>query len=185
LPFNFKKTPIEGLIVIEPRAFPDGRGFFMETYKESDFLAAGIPGPFVQDNHSRSVRGVLRGLHYQNPPHAQGKLVRVVRGAVWDAAVDLREGSPTYLRWYGLELSEENRLMMYVSPGFAHGYLTLSDIAEFQYKCTAEYDKAAEGGVRWDDPDLAIEWPSADVQVSEKDEKLPYLKDLDGLAHRQ
>jgi dTDP-4-dehydrorhamnose 3,5-epimerase len=180
VPFKFTETPIPGLLVVEPRVFPDGRGFFLETYKDSEFRAAGIPGPFLQDNQSGSVRGVLRGLHYQDPPHAQGKLVRVIRGAVWDVAADLRKDSPTYSKWFGLELSEENRLMLYVPPGFAHGYLTLSDTAEFQYKCTAEYNKAAEGGLRWDDPDLRIDWPSRDVQVSEKDAVLPYLRDKTG-----
>lgn len=180
MPFTFIPGPIEGLIIIEPCLFHDQRGFFMETYKESDFSAAGIPGPFVQDNHSRSCRGTLRGLHFQKPPHAQGKLVRVTRGAVWDVAVDLRPGSSSFGAWYGLELSEENRRMFWIPPGFAHGFVALLDDSELQYKCTAEYHGPSDGGIRWDDPDLAIAWPRLDVPliVSEKDAKLPLLREL-------
>ena len=180
MPFVFTPGPIEGLIIIEPRLFHDQRGFFMETYKESDFTAAGIPGPFVQDNHSRSCRGTLRGLHFQKPPHAQGKLVRVTRGAVWDVAVDLRPGSSSFGAWYGLELSEENRRMFWIPPGFAHGFVALLDDSELQYKCTAEYHGPSDGGIRWDDPDLAIDWPDLGIPyiLSEKDKKLPLLREF-------
>lgn len=179
MPANFTQGPIEGLVIAQPRVFPDGRGSFFETYKQSEYQANGIPEAFVQDNHSVSVEGVLRGLHFQKGDHAQGKLVRVVRGAVWDVAVDCRPASPTLGRWYGLILSAENRTQFYIPPGFAHGFVTLSDEAEFCYKCTAEYHKASEGGLRWDDPTLAIEWPLAglEVSVSEKDAVLPTWKD--------
>ncbi len=178
MPFTFKTLEIPGLTLIEPRVFPDGRGFFMESYKESEFKAHGIDCRFVQDNHSKSSRGVLRGLHFQKAPYAQGKLVRVIEGAVWDVAVDLRRDSPTYCEWYGVELSEENRFMFFIPAGFAHGFVTLSEKAQFEYKCTAEYNKASESGIRWDDPDIGIQWPVRDVQVSERDAVLPYFKDL-------
>ncbi|ORC34626.1 dTDP-4-dehydrorhamnose 3,5-epimerase [Marispirochaeta aestuarii] len=178
MPFSFFSGELPGLIIIEPRVFPDDRGFFLETFKESDFTPAGISGPFVQDNHSRSSRGVLRGLHFQKEPHAQGKLVRVSRGVAWDVAVDLRNSSPAYGKWTALELSEDNQRMVYIPPGFAHGFLALEDDTELQYKCTAEYKGDADAGVRWDDPDIAIDWPFTDVIVSEKDMSLPYLKDL-------
>ena len=181
MPFEFKETPIKDLLIIEPRSFADGRGFFMETYKASDFEAAGIAESFVQDNHSLSSKGVLRGLHFQTAPHAQGKLVRVVSGAVWDVGVDLRPGSATYKQWFGEELTAENNRMLYIPPGFAHGFLTLEDNTHFLYKCTAEYAPEADGGIRWDDPDVAVDWPLEPGQipdVSEKDAILPYLKDL-------
>jgi dTDP-4-dehydrorhamnose 3,5-epimerase len=178
MPFRFFPGELPGLVIIEPRVFPDDRGFFLETFKESDFIVAGIPGPFVQDNHSRSSRGALRGLHFQKGLHAQGKLVRVSRGAAWDVAVDLRTDSPAFGKWTALELSEENRRMFYIPPGFAHGFLALEDDTELQYKCTAEYNSDADAGIRWDDPDIAIDWPLTDVIVSEKDMRLPYLKDL-------
>jgi len=178
MPFGFSATSIEGLMVVTPRVYSDERGFFIETYKESDFLKAGITGRFVQDNHSRSSRGTLRGLHFQRAPHAQGKLVRVTRGRLWDVAVDLRPGSPTYGKWHGIELSADNRTMFYIPAGFAHGFVALEDCTELQYKCTAEYNAASDGGVRWDDPELAIAWPVTDVLVSAKDAALPYLKEL-------
>ncbi len=149
----------------------------METYKHSDFARAGIPSTFVQDNHSSSSRGIVRGLHYQLPPHAQGKLVRVPFGSVWDVAVDLRRGSPTFGKWVGLELSQENRMMLFIPPGFAHGFLALSEHAELFYKCTSEYDRASEAGVRWNDPDLGIGWPTEVAGVSEKDGGLPFLRE--------
>lgn len=180
MPCTFEKTFIDGLFIITPRVFPDERGFFLESYKAGEFAAAGIRDAFVQDNHSRSVRGVLRGLHFQRPPHAQAKLVRVTHGLVWDVAVDLRRGSPTFGRWLGIELGEENRKMLYIPRGFAHGFVTLSDGAELLYKCGAEYDKDSDGGVRWDDPDLAIDWPLPDVKLSDKDAALPRLKDIIG-----
>lgn len=136
MPFRFQRLEIPEVILVEPVLFCDERGFFMETYKFSDFSAFGIKERFVQDNHSRSIKGVLRGLHYQNPPRAQGKLVRVIRGEVFDVAVDIRKGSPTYGRWVGVVLSEENKLMLYVPPGFAHGFCVLSEVTEVVYKCT-------------------------------------------------
>jgi dTDP-4-dehydrorhamnose 3,5-epimerase len=175
MPFTFTSGPLEGLVVVEPRRFRDERGFFMETYHESEFRAAGIGEPFVQDNHSRSSKGVLRGLHFQVGQKAQGKLVRAVAGAIWDVAVDIRPASSTYGSWWGIELSADNALMLYLPPGFAHGFLTLSEEAQVIYKCTAEYDKASEAGIRWDDPDLAIDWPSREVIVSAKDAALPPL----------
>lgn len=180
MPFTFTKASIEGLVIIEPRAFPDERGFFMESYKQSDFERAGIDGPFVQDNHSRSRKGVLRGLHFQHPPHAQSKLVRVTRGRAWDVAVDVRRSSPTFGTYFSLELSEENRLMLWIPAGFAHGFLALEDNTELLYKCTSEYHAASDGGIRWDDPDIAIAWPDIGIPpiVSAKDAALPLLREV-------
>ncbi|WP_424895262.1 dTDP-4-dehydrorhamnose 3,5-epimerase [Tepidimonas sp. HKU79] len=166
-------TAIADVLILEPRVFGDARGFFFESFNQRDFEAAtGLRGvTFVQDNHSRSARGVLRGLHYQVLPHAQGKLVRVVRGAAFDVAVDIRPDSPTYGRWVGVELSESNHRQLWIPPGLAHGFLTLSDEADFLYKTTDYYSPAHERCIRWDDPTLAIEWPlggRAPV-VSEKD----------------
>lgn len=181
MPFRFNDTTLPGVVVIEPARFSDPRGFFMETYKRSDFVQAGIDLGFVQDNHSFSRRGVLRGLHFQLPPRAQGKLVWVVRGAVWDVAADIRPESPTFRKWLGEELSAETGRMIYVPPGFAHGFLTLSEEAHVLYKCTAEYDPALDRGIRWDDPDLGIAWPAAEVTLSDKDARLPRLQEfLDG-----
>ncbi len=175
MPATFTPGPLPGLVIIEPRYFPDERGFFAETYKASEYKANGVPLAFVQDNHSKSTRGVLRGLHFQKPPHDQGKLVRVIEGTVWDVAVDLRHESPTFMKWFGLELSESNHLMLYIPPGYAHGFVTLSETAQFQYKCTAEYHKDSEGGYRWDDPAFGIEWPLHEVIVSERDKALPFF----------
>lgn len=176
MPCTVTPGPIPGLLIIQPRVFPDDRGFFFESYNAADLAAHGLTLTFVQDNHSKSSRGVLRGLHAQNEPFAQGKLVRVVKGRVWDVAVDLRPGSPTQGKWFGIELSEANRTMFYIPPGFLHGFLTLEDDTEFLYKCTAGYSKVSEVGARWDDPRLAIEWPKLDVPylVSEKDKVLPF-----------
>ncbi len=182
MPFEFKQTPIPGVMIIQPEKFGDHRGFFMETYKKSDFISAGIKEDFEQDNHSFSSKGVLRGLHFQTAPHAQGKLVRVVKGAVWDVAVDLIPGSPTFGQHFGLELTEENNTMLYIPPGFGHGFLTLEDNTHFLYKCTAEYAPASDGGVKWNDPDLAVQWPLEPEQeplVSDKDAILPFLKELE------
>lgn len=152
------KAPIEGIYIIEPKVYSDSRGYFMEAYNKKDFVEAGLDMDFVQDNQSLSIRGVLRGLHYQiNYP--QGKLVRVLKGKVFDVAVDIRKNSPTYLQWYGAELSEENRKQLYISPGFAHGFLVLSDIAEFCYKCTDFYHPEDEGGIAWNDPTIHVSWP--------------------------
>ena len=163
---------IEGLKVIEPAVFGDARGYFMETYNYNDFAAAGIDCTFVQDNQSSSKKGVLRGLHFQiNYP--QDKLVRVVSGEVFDVAVDIRKGSATYGKWYGIELSEENKKQFYIPEGFAHGFLVLSDQAEFCYKCTDFYHPDDEGGIAWNDPTINVAWPELDVpyRMSEKDKK--------------
>lgn len=152
------KCPIEGLYVIEPQVFGDARGYFMETYSQRDMEAAGLGMQFVQDNQSMSVKGVLRGLHFQKE-HPQGKLVRVIKGRVFDVAVDLRKGSATYGKWYGVELTEENKKQFYISEGFAHGFLVLSDTAEFCYKCTDFYHPGDEGGLAWNDPSIGIQWP--------------------------
>lgn len=178
MPCSFEHLAFSGLILVTTKSAGDQRGFFMETYKRSEFEANGITETFVQDNHSKSRKGVLRGLHFQRLPFAQGKLVRVAVGAVWDVAVDLRPHSPSYGKWNGVTLSDENRCMLYIPPGFAHGFVTLSDEAHLLYKCTAEYDRASEGGIRWNDPDLAIQWPMKDVIVSERDAALPFFKDL-------
>jgi len=178
MPFTFETIDIAGIFVITPKAFEDNRGFFFESYKQSEFSEAGIPDLFVQDNHSRSTKNVVRGLHFQNSPYGQGKLVRCVSGEVWDVAVDLREGSSTYGQWYGIVLNESNMTMLYIPQGFAHGFVVLSETADFVYKVTAEYNSKAEGGIKWNDPDIAIEWP-IDYKmaiVSEKDAVLPYLK---------
>lgn len=154
-------TSIPEVLILEPKVFGDERGFFMETFNQRAFDAAvGQPVTFVQDNHSRSSRGVLRGLHYQLPPHTQGKLVRVAAGSVFDVAVDLRRSSPTFGRWVGIELSAINYRQLWIPPGFAHGFLVLSESADFLYKATGYYAPAAERGVRWDDPNIAIAWPT-------------------------
>lgn len=183
MPFEFKKTEINGPIVIEPRYFGDDRGFFAETYKKSDFVKNGIPFEFSQDNHSCSSKGVLRGLHYQTEPSAQGKLVRVIRGKVWDVAVDIRKSSSTFGKWVGVELSEENRKMFFIPPGFAHGFLTLEDDTHFVYKCTNEYDSACDRSIRWDDIELAVKWPlellDGEPAISKKDSDAILLKDAE------
>jgi dTDP-4-dehydrorhamnose 3,5-epimerase len=177
VPFSFDRLDIAGLVVIQPKIFPDGRGFFLESYKASEFSKAGIKAQFIQDNHSFSVKGVLRGLHYQLPPFAQGKLVRVLEGRVWDVAVDIRSNSRTRGKWFGIELTADDHRMFYIPEGFAHGFVTLSERAQFFYKCTAEYNKEREAGIRWDDPTLGIRWPMSEVTVSEKDRALPLWRD--------
>ena len=179
MPFNFRHTDIPGVVVIEPKVFGDDRGLFLEIYKHSDFLHAGIPEHFVQDNFSRSAKGVLRGLHYQKDPKAQGKLVRCMKGSIFDVAVDVRKGSPTYARWVGLELSDRNNLMLYVPAGFAHGFLTQSETVEVLYKCTAEYSPDNDRGVIWNDPDINIAWSEKAPLLSAKDGLLPLLRDAD------
>ena len=156
--FNFIQTEIEGVIIVEPKVFGDSRGYFMETYEERKFAEGGITASFVQDNQSKSTKGVLRGLHFQKM-HPQGKLVRALRGSVFDVAVDLRKGSSTFGQWYGVELTEENHKQFYISEGFAHGFLVLSDYAEFCYKCTDFYHPEDEGGLAWNDPAIGIRWP--------------------------
>ncbi len=179
MPFEFQTLEIPDIILIKPILFSDERGFFLETYKESDFFNAGIDVRFVQDNHSMSKKGVLRGLHYQKEPSAQGKLIRCIRGEIWDVAVDIRKGSPWYGRWIGVNLSEENRLMLYIPSGFAHGFCVLSDVAEILYKTTSEYSPEHDRGIIWNDPELNIKWPIDNPLLSPKDAGLPFLKDAD------
>ncbi len=170
---------IEGLFVIEPAVFHDTRGYFMETYNQNDFKEAGLDMVFVQDNQSMSVKGVLRGLHFQKQ-FPQGKLVRVVRGKVFDVAVDLRSASETYGKWFGVELSAENKKQFYIPEGFAHGFLVLSDEAEFAYKCTDFYHPGDEGGILWSDPSIGIDWPieeCMELTISEKDQKWSGIRD--------
>jgi len=169
------RLSIPDVLLIDLVRHGDARGFFMETFRESVFDGLDLGVRFVQDNHARSSKGVLRGLHYQLPPAAQGKLVRVPRGRVFDVAVDLRRTSPTLGEWVGMELCEERPQMLYIPPGFAHGYCVLSDTADFTYKVTAEYDPSAERGLRWDDPAIGIEWPLPDPSLSERDLVLPGL----------
>ena len=170
---------IEGLYVIEPTVFKDERGYFMETYNQNDFKEAGLNMTFVQDNQSMSVKGVLRGLHFQNQ-YTQGKLVRAVRGTVFDVAVDLRSDSKTYGKWFGVTLSAENKKQFYIPEGFAHGFLVLSDEAEFAYKCTDFYHPGDEGGLLWSDPEIGVDWPiepGMELIISDKDKKWSGLKD--------
>jgi dTDP-4-dehydrorhamnose 3,5-epimerase len=169
-------TEIPDVLLIEPDVFRDPRGFFMETFHANKFRLQGLPETFVQDNHSRSTRGVLRGLHYQLE-HAQGKLVRVASGEVLDVAVDIRKGSPFFGKWVGAVLSEENLKQMYIPPGFAHGFCVLSERADVLYKCTDFYTPGDEYGIAWDDPDIGIEWPALDYVLSDKDRLYPRLKD--------
>ncbi len=178
-------TSLPEVLIIEPRVFGDARGFFTESWNEQAFdQAVGHAVRFVQDNHSRSVRGVLRGMHFQLPPHTQGKLVRVVSGAVFDVAVDLRRSSPNFGRWDGIELSAENHRQLWVPPGFAHGFLVLSETADFLYKTTDYYAPKAEGCLRWDDPTVGINWPATGVapMLAEKDAKAPLLADAHSFA---
>lgn len=169
-------TELPGVLIVEPKVFGDDRGFFMETFHEKRYADAGIPGPFVQDNYSRSAKGILRGLHFQEP-NAQGKLVQVLAGAVYDVAVDIRKGSPTFGRWVAVELSTDNRRQLWIPPGFAHGFCVLSESADFHYKCTTLYSPDTERGVLWNDPDLGIPWPVSTPLLSGKDAKAPRLKD--------
>ena len=176
---NIIETAIPGVLIIEPRVFGDARGFFMETWNAAGFAGAGLDLTFVQDNHSRSQKGVLRGLHFQNPG-PQGKLVRVTNGAVFDVAVDLRQSSPTFGQWVGVELSAENKRMFWVPEGFAHGFLTLADDTDFLYKCTAPYAPQSEFTLAWDDPAVGIEWPvtGIDPLISDKDARGLALADV-------
>ena len=172
-------TAIEGVLIIEPKVFGDERGFFFESFNQRAFNeAVGQPVEFVQDNHSRSAKGVLRGLHFQRPPHAQGKLVRVTQGSVFDVAVDIRPDSATFGRWVGVELSGANHRQMWIPAGLAHGFLVTSDSADFLYKTTDYYRPESEGSVRWDDPDLAIAWPLEGITpaLSAKDAAAPALR---------
>lgn len=177
---NVLKTEIEGLLIIEPKVYGDDRGYFFESFSKRDFAAAAGDVEFVQDNESRSAYGVIRGLHFQKPPHSQAKLVRVIKGRVLDVAVDLRPDSPTFGRHVAVELTGDNHRQVFIPKGFAHGFSVLSEEAVFQYKCDAYYAPQSEGGVAWDDPDLAIDWriPKEDAVLSEKDAKYPRLKDI-------
>ena len=172
MPFTFERQAIPEVILIEPKAFSDARGFFMESYKQSDF-APFVDGSFVQENHSKSQRGILRGLHFQVGPYAQGKLVRAVSGEIFDVAVDVRPDSATRGKWVGAVLSSDNRRMLYVPPWCAHGFCVLSDTAEVIYKTTTEYAPAHESGVMWNDPAIAIDWPIQSPTVSDRDTKWP------------
>ena len=176
--FRFERTRIPEVVVITPEIHGDSRGYFLECYKDADFIEFGIKGPFVQDNESCSSRGVLRGLHFQKE-HTQGKLVRVTAGSVFDVAVDVRPGSNTYGQWVGVTLDAETKRMLWVPAGFAHGYLVLSESATFTYKCTDVYDPGSEGGIPWNDPAIAVEWPKLDIdyKTSEKDAKHKLFKD--------
>jgi dTDP-4-dehydrorhamnose 3,5-epimerase len=175
---NVLETELPGVLLVEPTVHRDDRGFFLETFHAAKYAAAGIPGPFVQDNHSRSVARTLRGLHAQLR-EPQGKLVRVVEGEIWDVAVDIRPGSPGYRRWVGAVLSAENFRQLWIPPGFAHGFVVLSDEAEFVYKCTDYYDAADELRIAWNDPALAIPWPIAEPLLSEADRRAPRLAELE------
>lgn len=175
-------TAIPDVMVIEPKVFGDARGFFMESFNQETFNAATATHyTFVQDNHSRSSKGVLRGLHYQLPPHAQGKLVRVTRGAVWDVAVDVRKSSPTFGQWVAVSLTEDNHKQFWIPPGFAHGFVVLSDSADFLYKTTSYYAPQSDRGVLWNDPDIGIQWPELGMEflLSEKDQKQPLLQNAE------
>ena len=175
--FNIIKTEIEGLVILEPKVFGDNRGYFMETYNQEDFEKAGLHYNFVQDNQSKSIKGVLRGLHYQKT-HPQAKCVRVLQGEVYDVAVDLRKGSPTYGRYVGVLLSEENKRIFMIPRGFAHGFVVLSEEATFTYKCDDFYHPEDEGGFIWNDPTIGVDWPLKEgIILSEKDGKLPSFKE--------
>ncbi len=178
--FKFVETEIDGVYIIETGIFEDSRGYFMESYNYNDFKAVGLDMVFVQDNQSKSKKGVLRGLHFQKK-HPQGKLVRVIKGEIFDVAVDLRKNSKTYGKWVGVILSEKNKKQFYIPEGFAHGFLVLSDEAEVFYKCTEFYYPDDEGGIIWNDPDINIQWPLDDIEeliLSEKDRKWPKLRDI-------
>lgn len=177
--FNFSAVSIPGILVIEPKAFEDDRGFFMEFYNKNEFANDGFTELFVQDNHSRSRKGVVRGLHYQINPTAMGKLVKVLRGKIFDVGVDIRQGSPTFGKWHGEILSDINQKMLYFPPGFAHGFLALTDYSEVIYKCTGMYSSKDERAILWNDPEIGINWPVDQVEkliVSDKDKNHPGLK---------
>ncbi len=178
MPFNFIHTEIPDIIIVEPKVFKDDRGYFLESYKMSDFKKNGIDVNFLQDNHSKSSIGVLRGLHFQKAPMWQAKLVRCIQGRIFDVAVDIRPKSPTFKKWTGVELSEENKKMLFIPEGFAHGFVVLSDEAEVLYKTSNEYSPEHDAGIRWDDPEIGIDWVIKNPLVSEKDAKLPFLKDI-------
>ncbi|MGD0711582.1 MAG: dTDP-4-dehydrorhamnose 3,5-epimerase [Bacteroidales bacterium] len=173
-----KKSFIPELLIIQPDVFYDARGYFFESYNKENFIQMGIDAEFVQDNQSLSAKGILRGLHFQNPPFAQGKLLSVIKGSVLDVAVDIRKNSPTYGKYFSIILSEENKTMFWIPSGFAHGFLSLENSTIFSYKCTQTYNKKSEGSIRWNDPDLNIDWGIKDPLVSPKDQIAPLFKDL-------
>lgn len=175
---NIKTTPIEGLLVIEPQVFNDPRGYFYESYNKQKFTEAGIDFEFIQDNQSLSQKGIIRGLHFQVPPFEQGKLVRVIQGAVKDVVVDIRKNSPTFGQHFSIVLTSENKTMFFIPPGFAHGFETLEDDTIFLYKCTNVYNKESEGGLLWNDPFLNINWQNIDPLISDKDKILPTFENL-------
>jgi len=179
MPFEFKKLDLPDVILVEFKVFPDERGFFSETFKESTFNDNGIKTKFVQDNYSHSVKGTLRGLHFQKDPMAQGKLVLTIKGEIFDVAVDLRKNSPTYGKWIGEILSEKNHKSLFVPRGFAHGFLCLSDEADVVYKVDNEYSPENDTGIIWNDPDVNVKWPIENPLVSEKDQQQPLLKNAD------
>ena len=179
MPFEFERQKIKDVILIKPKVFGDSRGFFMETYKKSDFRANGIDIEFNQDNHSKSTKGVLRGLHYQAYPHGQAKIVRCAKGRIYDVAVDIRPKSETFGQYVKVELSEENKHMLYIPVGFAHGFVALSDEVELLYKASGEYNPQADRGILWNDPDINIDWEiDFEPLLSEKDKIQPKLKDI-------
>lgn len=179
MPFTFHETPLHGVVLIESRIFPDERGYFREGFKASEFAAAGLPVAFPQDNTSRSRRDVIRGLHFQTDPRAQGKLVSVTNGAVLDVAVDLRHGSPSFGQWYAAELSDDNGRLLWIPAGFAHGFSVLSEFADLVYKCTDEFSAASDGGIAWNDPQFAVDWRVENPIVSDKDASLPSFAEQD------
>ncbi len=179
MPFKFKKMDIPEVILVEAQPFPDERGFFMESFKESIFETNGINTKFVQDNYSHSIKGVLRGLHYQKDPKAQAKLVMVTRGEIFDVAVDIRKGSPTYGKWIGEILSDQNHRLLYVPQGFAHGFLVLSNESDVLYKVNSEYSAENDRGILWNDPEVGVKWPIDKPIVSKKDMEQPVLKNSD------
>ena len=178
MPFKFIRKQISDVVLIEPIVFEDDRGFFLEAIKFSDFKANGITKPFVQVNHSKSKKGVLRGLHYQAAPNEQGKLIQVIRGEIFDVAVDIRKESPTFGKWVSEHLSSDKKKMLYIPAGFAHGFCVISDEAEIIYYCTEEYSKKHDRGIMWNDPAIGINWPIKPSSISEKDQSQPFLKDI-------
>jgi len=179
MPFNFKRLNIPDVILVEPQAFPDERGFFLESFKESTFKDNGINTRFVQDNSSHSIKGVLRGLHYQKNPKAQAKLVTAITGEIFDVSVDIRKGSPTYGKWVGETLSEQNHKSLYVPEGFAHGFLCISDKADVFYKVNHEYSAENDRGILWNDPSVGVKWPIDNPIISKKDHEQPLLEKAD------
>jgi dTDP-4-dehydrorhamnose 3,5-epimerase len=178
MPFEFIETELKDVLIIKPKVFGDKRGFFLESYKKNDFYNAGIKEEFNQDNHSKSTKGVLRGLHFQLNPKSQAKIVRCVRGKIYDVAVDIRKNSPTYKKWIKVELSEDNKQMIYIPVGFAHGFVVLSEEAELIYKATNEYAPDLDGGIRWNDSDINVDWGIDFTPIiSDKDASLPAFKD--------